>query len=254
MKKILTLLAFTALFGAVASADFIRVEMGGGAWMNTPTGSLSYTDQGATGSYTSDEKSNSSAYAWLMFKHPVPVIPNLRLEYTSLQDEGSANGKFQNFSIDKLATGEIAMTQYDAILYYNILDNTAWITVDVGVDVKLINLDFTARGDIIVSNETLGSYTVNETLPLPMGYMRARVEIPGTNIGLEADGKYISYDGSSVSDFRAKVDYTFDFTPVVQPAIEVGYRAQNFDLQYDNDKTKVKLDFSGVYAGVMLRF
>jgi len=254
MKKILTLLASTAMLATLLSADFARVEMGGGAWDNKPSGSLVYNESGATGSYLSEEKSNTSGYAWLLVKHPIPVIPNLRLEYTTLEDKGQADGSFQDFTVNGLATGEISMTQYDAILYYNILDNTAWMTLDVGVDVKFIDLDFTAKGNITVNGETLGSYTVNETLPLPMGYARFRVEIPGTNIGLEADGKYISYDGSSVSDFRAKVDYTFDFVPVVQPAIEVGYRAQNFDLTYDDDKTKLKLDFSGVYAGIMLRF
>ena len=53
---------------------------------------------------------------------------------------------------------------------------------------------------------------------------------------------------------RAKVDYTFDFVPVVQPAIEVGYRVQKFDVTSDDDKTKMDMEFSGVYAGLMLRF
>ena len=256
MKKIASLLATTTLLATLANADFARVEMGGGVWDNKSSGILSHTENDLTGSYTSNEKSNSSAYAWLMVKHPIPVIPNLRLEYTTLQDEGYASGKFEDFEINlgEFVTGEIKMTQYDAILYYNILDNTAWITLDVGVDVKFINLDFTVNGNIRVDGVPNTSYTVNETLPLPMGYVRARVQIPGTNIGLEADGKYITYDGSSVSDFRAKVDYTFDFVPVVQPAIELGYRAQKFDLQYDNERTKFALDFSGIYAGVMLRF
>lgn len=254
MKKIVNILGGTAMFCTLLSADFSRVEMGGGIWNNTPSGNLLYSESGAQGEYTSQEKSSTSAYAWLLVKHPVPVIPNLRLEYTTLEDKGTASGSFQDFSVNGLATGEISMTQYDAVLYYNILDNTAWITLDVGLDVKFIDLDFTANGNIQVMNQTLGSYTQTETVALPMGYARLRVEIPGTDIGLEADGKYITYDGSSVSDFRAKVDYTFDFVPIVQPAIEVGYRAQKFDLEYDDTKTTMELDFSGVYAGIMLRF
>lgn len=254
MKKLLTALASTAMLTTLLSADFTRVEMGGGVWENKPTGVLNYTNGTANGSYTSDEQSNSSAYAWLMVKHPVPILPNLRLEYTTLKDKGQANGTFNGFTITGAAQGTIDMTQYDAILYYNILDNTAWITLDLGVDVKFIDLDFTATGNVVVNGNNVGSYTVNETVPLPMGYARARVEIPGTNIGLEADGKYVTYSGSTVSDYRAKVDYTFDFFPVVQPGLEVGYRVQTFDLQYNNDRTKMKLDFSGVYAGLMLRF
>jgi outer membrane protein len=254
MKKLLTTLASTAMLTTLLNADLARVEMGGGVWDNKPSGALSYTESGATGSYASNEKSNQSGYAWLLVKHPIPVLPNLRLEYTTLEDSGSADGEFQDFSITGLASGDIKMTQYDAVLYYNVLDNTAWITLDVGLDVKFIDLDFTANGNLTIDGLPQSSYTVNETLPLPMGYVRARVEIPGTDIGLEADAKYVSYDGSSVSDYRVKVDYTFDFVPVVQPAIELGYRAQKFDLTYDDDRTNLELDFSGVYAGVMLRF
>ncbi|MBN2816351.1 MAG: TIGR04219 family outer membrane beta-barrel protein [Campylobacterales bacterium] len=255
MKKLTSLLASTVLFATIASADIARVEMGGGIWDNKPSGALTYNDGlGAQGSYTSSEKSNSNAYAWLLVKHPIPVLPNLRLEYTTLKDEGVADGSFEDFTIGGIANGTIEMSQYDAVLYYNILDNTAWITLDLGLDVKFIDLDFTATGNLTVNGNSVGSYTVSETMPLPMGYVRARVEIPGTDIGLEADGKYVTYDGSTVSDYRVKADYTLGFIPVVQPAIEVGYRAQKFDLKYNEEQTKFELDFSGFYAGVMLRF
>jgi len=258
MKKILTSLVSLAAIATIASADFSRVEMGGGLWQNTPTGSLDYTEStsSANGNYTSSEKSNDSAYAWLLIKHPIPILPNLRLEYTTLKDEGKASGKFEDFEIQNIANGSIDMTQYDAVLYYNILDNTAWTTLDIGLDVKFIDTDFKASGNIDIDGagfvET--SYTVSQTIALPMAYARVRVEIPATNIGLEVDGKYVSYDGSTVSDFRAKIDYTLAFVPVVQPAIEIGYRVQKFDLTYNDDQTTMKLDFSGMYAGLMLRF
>ncbi|MEA1983097.1 MAG: hypothetical protein U9N39_06095, partial [Campylobacterota bacterium] len=89
---------------------------------------------------------------------------------------------------------------------------------------------------------------------LPLGYLRGRVQIPVTKIGIEADVKYISYGNSTVSEFRAKVDYTLGFIPVIQPGIEIGYRMQSIDVQSDNEKTKLKMDYSGVYAGLMLRF
>lgn len=254
MKKLQSFLALTMLFSTLANADFTRVEMGAGAWSNEAKGLLTYRDGASIGNYTSDEKSNTSGYVWLMVKHPLPVLPNLRLEYTSVEDAGAVNGSFEDFTVAGVANADIKMNQYDAVLYYNILDNTAWITLDVGLDVKFIDLDFRANGNLLVNGTPQGSYSVNETLPLPMGYVRARVQIPSTDIGLEADAKYVTYDGSSVSDYRVKVDYTFDFVPLVQPAVELGYRAQKFDLTYDNDKTKLELDFSGFYAGVMLRF
>lgn len=254
MKKLLTTLAAIGMLASTLNADFGRVEMGVGSWQNTPSGSLNYTESntGVKGNYVSQEKSNSSAYVWLLVKHPIPILPNLRVEYASISDEGEADGKFNDFAITGLATGNIDMTQYDAVLYYNILDNLAWTTLDLGLDVKIIDTQFKAKGTIDgIPNDT---YTVSQALTLPMAYARVRVEIPMTDIGLEVDGKYVTYDGSTVSDFKAKIDYTFDFVPVVQPAIEVGYRVQSFDLTYNDDQTKMKLDFAGVYAGLMLRF
>ena len=87
---------------------------------------------------------------------------------------------------------------------------------------------------------------------MPLGYVRARVQAPATNIGFEADVKYITYDDNTVSDIRVKVDYTLDMIPVIQPAIELGYRIQKFELEESG--FKIDTESTGVYLGVMLRF
>ena len=124
-----------------------------------------------------------------------------------------------------------------------------WLTVDLGVDIKIISVDYE-----VSSNGTFTGYEDTDTVAIPLAYLRTRVEIPATNIGLEADGKYITYDGSTVYDFRAKVDYTFDIFPVVQPAIELGYRAQKIKIDDSSVDVKSDVDFKGWYAGLMLRF
>ncbi len=253
MKRILTSLAVAGVFASTLSADFARVEMGGGLWTNTPSGTLSYEDSGATGLYTSNETSNGSIYAWILVKHPIPVLPNIRLEYTSVEDEGESTGSFNGFVAPLGSPSSLKITQYDVIPYYNILDNTFWMTIDLGVDIKMAQIDYAAEG-VTVAGVASSSYEDTTSLAIPLGYARARVEIPATDIGFEADIKYISYNASTVSDFRIKVDYTLGFIPVVQPAIEIGYRAQKYDLISDDEKTKINLDFSGVYAGLMLRF
>jgi len=257
MKKIITGLATLAVLASTASADFARVEMGAGAWGQTPSGTLSYSDNGATGFYTSNKKEDTNAYFWMLIKHPIPVIPNIRLEYAGMNDSGIVEGAFNGFTAPANTPATLNMTQYDIIPYYNLLDNTFWMTVDLGLDIKIINTDYSASG-VTLTGSSLGlnteTYNDSTSLAIPLGYLRARVEIPVTNIGVETDIKYISYGSSTASDFRAKIDYTFDFVPVVQPAIEVGYRMQHFDLESDDKKTKMKMDYSGVYAGLMLRF
>jgi len=250
MKKVLSTIACATLFSSAAIADITRVEMGVGTWAQTPKGSATYTDGGADGSYTSSEKDNSEIYIWALIKHPVPVLPNLRVEYVSIEDSGVASGQFKDFDITAASTTlSYDMKQYDIIPYYNILDNTAWITLDLGLDIKIVDVSYTAA-----PSAPFTGYSDNVMFAVPLLYARTRVEIPSTDIGLEADVKYVTTGDSTVYDVRAKVDYTLDFIPVVQPALEVGYRVQKIDIDESGIDAKLDIDFSGVYAGLMLRF
>ena len=256
MKKLTTTLALAAAITTAANADFTRIEMGVGGWDENPKGYITYTDtnSGAYGRYDSDEKSHTSTYAWLLVKHPIPIIPNIRLEYVKIDDNGKVSGQFEDFTTGGLQDASFTMNQYDIIPYYNILDNTLWTTIDLGVDVKVLDTTFEAKGVTINNLGTIGDYSDKKTVAVPMGYVRARVQIPATGLGVEGDVKYITYSGSTFSDVRIKADYTFDITPVIQPGIEVGYRRQKLDLESSDNKTKVNMTFDGVYAGVMLRF
>lgn len=250
MKKVLYTLACGALLASNVMADIARVEMGAGAWMQTPKGDAFYTDGGADGSYVSSEKDSTEPYVWILVKHPVPILPNLRLEYVTLEDSGVASGQFKDFTITSASTAlSYDMKQYDIIPYYNILDNTAWITLDLGLDIKIVDASYTAA-----ASAPFAGYSDSVTFAVPLLYARTRVEIPTTDIGLEADIKYITTGDSTVYDVRAKVDYTFDFTPAVQPALEVGYRVQKIDIDESSVDAKLDIEFSGFYAGLMLRF
>ncbi|MDK9693907.1 MAG: TIGR04219 family outer membrane beta-barrel protein [Sulfurimonas sp.] len=250
MKRSFYALTCAAVLASSAMADFARVEMGAGVWSQTPKGEASYTDNGANGRYVSDEKEENSAYVWALVKHPIPVVPNLRVEYVSIEDSGVATGQFKDFNIGAATTTlSYDMKQYDIIPYYNILDNTAWITLDLGLDIKVVDLSYTAA-----PSAPFTGYSDSVTFAVPLLYVRGRVEIPATNIGIEADIKYISTGDSTVYDARAKVDYTLDFFPVIKPALEVGYRVQKLDIDEDDIDAKADIDFSGVYAGLMVRF
>lgn len=250
MKKIFSVIACGAILASSASADFTRVEAGAGVWMQTPKGTASYTDGGANGSYISSEKDSSEPYVWMLIKHPIPILPNLRLEYASIKDAGTATGQFKDFNIGGASTTlSYDMKQYDIIPYYNILDNTAWITLDLGLDIKIIDASYSAA-----PSGAFAGYSDSAMLPLPLLYARARVQIPTTDIGIESDIKYIAVGNSKVYDFRAKVDYTLNFIPAIQPAVEIGYRAQKIDIDDNSVNAKLNLEFSGFYAGMMVRF
>lgn len=225
--------------------------MGAGAWDQTPEGTASYTEDGANGTYKSDETSSNEMYVWAYIKHPIPILPNLRLEYVNIEDSGTVIGKFKDFDTGAVPTTmTYDMKQYDVIPYYNILDNTAWTTLDLGIGAKIIDFSY----DVAAAGVFTG-YSGSETIAIPFVYARTRIEIPSTNIALEGDIKYVTYGDSKMYDVRAKIDYTLSFIPLIQPAIELGYRVQKLDLdERDATDTNIDLEYAGVYAGLMLRF
>lgn len=252
MKKLITGICAATLLVSAASADFLRVEMGGGVWQQKPKGYIKRTDaDGAlklVGQYDTYRKNSSEAYAWILLKHPIPIVPNLRIEYVSLSDQGQVKGSVGGLPIPATAPAKIDTKQYDVIPYYNIVDNTFWLTFDVGIDAKFINSDA-----VVSPVRGFSGYSSTDSVVVPFVYLRTRAQVPATGIGLEADAKAITYSSNSAYDIRAKIDYTFEFVSVVQPGIEVGYRAIKIKVD-DGTKTQVDLDYRGMYVGLMLRF
>lgn len=252
MKKVASWICFAALTTSSAYADMVRVETGIGGWNQQASGYISRTDgDGALalrGTYTSAEKKYTEIYAWALIKHPVPIVPNLRLEYVSIQDKGEVTGSVDNINLPLGGHAKYETKQYDVIPYYNLLDNTFWITLDIGIDAKFVQ----TKTDVTDDATQTKVYSGSDSVVIPLGYLRARMQIPTTGLGVETDLKYITYSSATFYDARAKVDYTFDISPLVQPAIEIGYRVEK--LYFSDSDSKVDLRYKGVYAGAMLRF
>jgi len=257
-KTIFKTALLSTLMVSAANADFTRVEMGAGAWQQTPSGYATRTDNDGVlkldGTYTSAEKEDTGAYAWIFIKHPLPIIPNIRLEYVSFSDEGTTTGKVNGIVLPTVgAPTTVDIQEYDVIPYYNILDNTFWTTIDIGVDIKTIQSDSTVGAVNIAGIQVYKGDSSSDTTIVPLVYLRGRVEIPATNIGIESDVKAITDGTNTMYDVRAKIDYTFDFIPVVQPALEVGYRIQKLRVD-DGSSAQVDLKYAGPYMGIMARF
>lgn len=252
-KKLLTIAAASALFATAANADIVRVEGAVGAWQSDPTGTIKYA-----GNPSFDVVDNAgldastNMYAWVYLKHPIPVLPNLRLEYADTGFDGKVTSLTWDGEDYANVNNTLSLKQYDAVLYYNILDNTFWTTIDLGVDVKYIDGNYNLKE----SSATAKAVDEDFSITMPLAYLRGRVQIPVTNIGVEAIARGISYSSNTVVDAQIKLDYTMDFIPVVQPGLEIGYRYQQVKLDAGSIGMDADLDttFSGVYGGLMVRF
>ncbi len=254
MKKLLSIAVMTALMTTAASADLMRIEGAVGAWQTSPTGTIANPPSEFDIVDNASLKDSTNMYAWIYLKHPIPIVPNVRLEYVNPTFDGTVAKIEWDGDTYAEVSNTLSLTQYDAVLYYNILDNTFWTTIDLGLDVKFIDGNYQ-----IAASSALGSApAVNEdfSLVMPLAYARGRVQFPVTNIGLEVLARGMSYTDNTVVDAEIKIDYTMDFIPIVQPGIELGYRYQKITLDAGSIGLDADFDttFSGIYGGIMVRF
>jgi len=221
-KKFITF--FLLMLSLSASADLLRVEGAVGLFAADPGGSIEDKSGGNNSLDAMGIGKKNDVYAWVYLKHPIPIIPNARIEYLSLKHDPSGSDSFR---VDEL----------DGILYYNLLDDLLFVTLDLGVDLKYVQTDADAMQD--------------ETATVGLLYGRARVE-PTEWLGFEALLKATNYGDNKGYDARLKVDYTMTFIPVIHPGVELGYRIHK--IQYEIGDVINKAEYTGVYAGIMVRF
>ena len=202
--------------------------------------------------------STVSTYFWANFKHFIPVIPNARVEVTQFGTDATkyfADINKTYFDGKKLSNNnlnsKLNLNQIDAILYYNLLDDTFFITLDVGVGVKYYT------GEIEVDN---GKIDVD--FPIPMIYGRVGVRIPATNITAETDLKYFKFSpavDAEMFDLRLKLQATVLSLALLDLNIEAGYRVNRLQIMASEDRfsgfgADIKSEVSGFFGGINLSF
>jgi len=247
MKKLLLSTAVALTLATSLNADFIGAEVGYAVWNSSLTGDI----KKGTGSLDFEKDlgygtSDVNGFMWAYIDHPVPLVPNLKIQKTNFYD--TSNGTIntdvtfagQNFTVSDSVSSSITFNQLDLIPYWRILDN--WINLDLGFNFKSID------GNIQIDTTTKHA---NEdfSVVLPMLYGKARADLPFSGLSIEADMSYVSYDGNKFSDIKAGVVYE---TTYGVGAI-LGYRQQNITLD-DIDDTYGKLDIKGPYAGLFYHF
>jgi len=158
-----------------------------------------------------DTDDGSATYASLDIQHPIPLIPNLRMDVWDLESDPSGT----------------EISHLDFTGYYGV--GLLWLGLEGGLTFR--NLDMTH-----------GSSTDSESVP--MLYLAASLGIPGTGITLAAESKSISsFDSVTISDQSFKIQYQ----PIPILGLEAGYRSidqeTNFlDADYDGYFIGVTID------------
>jgi outer membrane protein len=252
MKK---LLLGVALAGSLASADFIGASVGAGMWQENIDGyvksgdDINYLNKDDGNANTGDLKLSDEIkpYVWAKIIHPIPLIPNVRVEYRQYETTGKngyAVGSLDFFG-SKIRGGavvdtDITINSYDVTAFYEL---KVFFEVEAGIGVNVLD----GTTDMVVNGE---SSSTSWTVPIP--YLYARLETP-TILGfsLEAQGKYIDVDTAYYHDYQGALKYHFINT-ILDLSLAVGYKYQ--DIYGEDGDNTTDLKFEGAYAELGVRW
>ncbi|WP_101759166.1 TIGR04219 family outer membrane beta-barrel protein [Oceanicoccus sp. KOV_DT_Chl] len=247
--KIIPLAAIPLLAAAsVSHADALGFSIGANVWQQSFEGTvLSSSDESNTIDLEDDLDygDENSTNFYIAFEHPIPILPNIRLAQTEIEvDEATQFNRAISFegtsyAVNEPITSTSDLSHTDATLYYEVLDN--WISLDLGLTARVFS-----EGFEVSSNSTSSDFDLDETLP--MVYLAVKVELPLTGLYAGANGNFISYDGSSVTDYSINLGYETE----LGLGVEAGFRS--FDIDYDDDDEVADITIDGSYIGLFYHF
>ena len=211
-----------------------------------------FSEDGTNTEFNFEDKSQSNLY--VAFEHPVPLIPNIKIQRTKMDTRGDVTlerdfafgGKL--FTSSSEATSDVKLTSTDIILYYELFDNDL-ISFDVGLNAKYID------GELLVTDKNDPTVNGREEFsgPIPMIYSRLAVGLPLTGFGAFVEGSFLSVDDHTLSDYQAAITYRLIENLAIDVTFQLGYRSVSLELE-DLDNIYTDLEFKGVYAGLEVHF
>jgi outer membrane protein len=228
-----------SMMSGAASADALGIYVGAGSWSHDPSGGFESTQAGSTLNIDVNSdvglSKESETYLWLALDHPIPVLPNIRLESTGLKHTGNASSAVTFLGSSASGNTVIDLTSTDIIPYYRILDN--WVNLDVGLVARKLDGEF-----------TIGSNSQELSVTIPMVYLAAQFDLPLTGLSIGADMKSLSVGDNSISDVRVRALYEMGVV-----GFELGTRTTNITLK-DESSINADIDFKGMMFGMYLHF
>ena len=242
MRKLILAIGGSLVIAApVATADVVGVGANVSYWDSDLSGEAGKNNKVVDVENDLDLESDTNANLNAYFEHPVPVLPNVRLNYTRIEQSG--RGELST-EFDALPNGaevdsDLDLSQFDVTLYYEVLDN--WANLDLGVTAR--NLD----GELIVREQaTNGRVSKTEVDGvIPMGYLAARFDLPFTGVSVGGEANLISFDGDSIYDYNAYGQYELSLLQ-----LRAGYRQISIDYEDSDDRLDIELGGPFVSAGL----
>jgi len=236
----------TLLLGSLSavSADMLGAEAGYAMWKPSLSGTI---EGGTSGNINMEDdlgfSSSTNSFFWAYVDHPVPLLPNIKIQQTNYTTDAS-----ENKSISFLGTAynvgsktDFTLDQTDIIAYWRLLDN--WVNFDLGINIKNV------KGNIKMTSVGITPTDKDFNIAVPMIYAKARFDLPFSGLSVEADMSKVSYSGNSLSDMKAAIVYESS----LGLGATLGLRNESLVLD-DIDDINADIEISGMYAGLFYHF
>jgi outer membrane protein len=263
MKKISLALAAAGLL-TFASADFLSISAGAGYEQQKIDGYVKVNDTinyfgkvdrygGNVGYLGLEDKNNP--YVWVKFIHPIPLIPNVKVQYTKYDSSGHSNyvsGNVKIFGDVNIpaaltnATTSQTINSLDLTLFYEFKPVVVDLEAGLGVDIW--------QGNTKISGSSIaGPVNVDQDWTVVLPYLYAHAETMHL-FGFSAlvDVKYAKAGDNHHYDYQGAIKYTIDILGPVNPFVKVGYRYKEaYGVDGDNE---TKLQYKGAFLEVGAKF
>lgn len=223
---------------ATASANILGLGASIGYWDSSLSGRA--VNEGTVDVDRDLNLSNSGRTDFSAFlEHPVPLLPNVRVNYLSIDQSGNGQvpSGYDGIPAGTAVFSELDLTQLDITLYYKLLSN--WVNLDLGLTVRDLDGELTMQGGGQTSRTRVDAI-------LPMLYAAGRFDLPFSGLSVGADTNLFTFDGDTVYDLNVFGQYRFSGAYV-----RAGYRQMSVDYKDGNDRLDVELGGPFVSAGFM---
>ena len=276
MKKISLALCIAGLF-TFASADFLSVSAGVGGWSEDIDG---YVKLGDTKNYFDNKsaesdgnektgnfglKTKTNPYVWFKFIHPIPIIPNIKLQYTKYDTTGHSNWIAGNVKIFgdvyipsglTNATTSFKINSYDLTLFYEFKPIFADIEVGFGADYWSGNTKIDGDNAFMLNGKIKNTHKkthINEDFKVLLPYVYAHLESMSLfGFSVLGNVKWAKAGDNHHYDYTGAIKYTIDILGPVNPFIKVGYRYKDAQGKDGDNITQIK--YKGVFAEIGAKF
>ncbi len=251
MKKFILPLSF--LLSSFLYADILNMGVSIGGWNHKESGWIKKEGNEIDVENDLHFDTKSVAYGEFYIKHPILLIPNIKISATKIENDGegpvSKTIKYGDLEIEAYGyeKSDFEVTQADTTLYYEVLNKA--FDLDLGITVRYMDGFAKISAFKPDKKSIIKSEKKDFTLTIPMLYLNAKFKILYTKLYIGATINAIKYDGNGFYDTKLYINYDVS----LGFGIEAGYRYEKLKID-DIDEISSDLKIKGPYAGIYFRF